>query len=275
MIAPIDYGDVRFFRMARTFRGRAMYWTGVYFVDGHLIDSGPPNVGAEAERLFSELAPRACVTTHHHEDHTGNHALLACRFGIVPRVHELALPRLASPERLHLYRRMAWGTPRPITCEPLGHSVETGTFRFRVIHTPGHSDDHVVLYEADRGWLFTGDLYLGPRLKYVRPDEDVHGMMASLRRVIALEPTVLFCQHRGRVERATAAHQQKLDSLCELQVRIEQLHAKGLSPERIARSLPGQDLLWRVWTAGHFSKLNLVRAILKPRGDAGLQTRRV
>lgn len=262
MITPVDYGDVRYFRVARTLRGRAIYWTGLYFVDGLLIDSGPPNVAAEAARLFQALAPRACVTTHHHEDHAGNHALLARCFNVVPLIHALGVGRVADPEPLHVYRRMAWGSPPPATCRPLGPSVEAGTLRFRVIHTPGHSDDHVVFFEPDRRWMFTGDLYLGPRLKYLRSDEDVHALMDSLRLAIALEPAVLFCQHRGRVERATAALQEKLDAMCELQGRIEQLHAAGRSPGEIARALPGTDLLWRVWTGGHFSKMNFVRAIL-------------
>src|SRR5262245_11048778 len=60
--------------MARTINGWGMYWTGVYFVDGLLIDSGPPKVRTDVERLFRELRVRACVTTHHYEDHSGNHA---------------------------------------------------------------------------------------------------------------------------------------------------------------------------------------------------------
>ncbi len=269
MIAPEPYDEVRFFRVARTFAGRAVYWTGVYFVDGLLIDSGPPNISTEAERLFRELGVRACVTTHHHEDHAGNHALLSDRFGIVPAIHARGVERLARPERLQMYRRVAWGVPRPVRCDVLGATVETERFRFDVVQTPGHSDDHVVLHEPNRGWLFTGDLYLGSRLKYVRADEDVHALMASLGRAIALEPSVLFCHHRGRIEQATGALRRKLDGMRELAGRVEQLYAEGRTPQEIARALPGRDLFWRVWTAGHFSKLNFVRAVLRPAAPAG------
>ena len=51
MIQPFEYGEVRYFQMARTFLGRAIYWTGVYYLDGLLVDSGPPN-----------LSPRQCAS---------------------------------------------------------------------------------------------------------------------------------------------------------------------------------------------------------------------
>ncbi len=92
VIVPFAYGEVRYFRMARTLLGRAMYWTGVYLVDGLLVDSGPPNLARDVRRLVGELGVRQCVTTHHHEDHSGNHGL---------------------------HRRVAWGARPPVSVGPL------------------------------------------------------------------------------------------------------------------------------------------------------------
>src|SRR3989442_12080100 len=106
MIHSYTYGDVRYFQMARTFFGRPIYWTGVYLVDGLLIDSGPPNLARDVRRLVHELGVRRCVTTHYHEDHSGNHALLARELRITPLPHALAVERLADRERSPtLYRR--------------------------------------------------------------------------------------------------------------------------------------------------------------------------
>lgn len=266
MILRFDYGPVRYFRMARTFLGQAIYWTGVYLVDGLMIDSGPPNLAPEVRQLVAELSVRQCVTTHHHEDHSGNHVLLATEFRITPLAHATALPRLAQRDtHPHLYRTVAWGVRQPARVAALDERLMTPHFRFEVIHTPGHAADHVALYEPDRGWLFSGDLYLAPKLRYLRADEDVHAMIASLSRVLALEPRVLFCQHRGRVENGAALLRHKLDFLLELGERIHALHRQGLSEKEIARALPGRDLLWRVWTAGDFSKRNFVRAFLRHR----------
>ena len=260
MIQPVSYGDIRFFRMARTLWGRAIYWTGVYLVDGLLVDSGPPNLARHVRRLVSELGVRQCVTTHYHEDHSGNHGLLI-ELRITPLAHELGLARLAQPDsHPQLYRRVAWGIRRPSPVARVDDWLETPRFRFRVIHTPGHAADHIVLYEPNRRWLFSGDLYLAPRLRYLRADEDVYAMLDSLRRVIALEPELLFCQHRGRVEQGAAMLSRKLDFLLELGERIHDLRRRGLDEVEIARALPGNDLLWRVWTGGDFSKRNFVRA---------------
>lgn len=263
MIRSFDYGEVRFFRMARALFGRAIYWTGVYLVDGLLVDSGPPNQEQEVHRLCRELTVRQCVTTHHHEDHSGNHGLLRERLGITPLAHARAVERIAQPEaHPQLYRRMAWGVPAPAPAAVVGELLETSRFRFQVISTPGHSEDHIALYEPDRRWLFSGDLYLAPKLRYLRADENIYAMLDSLRRVIALDPAVLYCQHRGLVEEATAMLRRKLDFLVALGERIHDLHRKGLSEGAIARALPGSDLLWRLWTGDHFSKRNFVRAFL-------------
>ena len=264
MISSFDYGDVRYFRMARTVLGRAIYWTGVYLIDGLLVDSGPPNLAHDVRRLVSNLAVRQCVTTHHHEDHSGNHGLLAAELRITPLAHANGVSRLAVADtHPQLYRRVAWGARAPAPAALLGEGLETSRFRFRVIHTPGHATDHVALFEPERGWLFSGDLYLAPRLRYLRADEDVYAMMDSLRRVLALEPQVLFCQHRGRVEQGAARLRDKLHFLVELGERIHELHGRGWSDAAIARALPGSDLLWRVWTGGDFSKRNFVRAFLR------------
>src|SRR6266404_401006 len=217
VILPFEYGDVRYFRMARTVLRRAIYWTGVYLVDGLLVDSGPPNLARDVRRLVGELSVRQCVTTHHHEDHSGNHGLLAGELRITPLAHASAVSRLALADtHPPLYRRVAWGARTPALTAPLGERVETSRFRFQVIHTPGHATDHVALFEPERGWLFSGDLYLAPRLRYLRADEDVYAMMDSLRRVLTLEPRVLFCQHRGRVEQGAARLRDKLEFLGEL-----------------------------------------------------------
>ncbi len=264
MIRGFNYVEVRYFRMARTFLGRAVYWTGVYFVDGLLVDSGPPNQAREVARLCRELAVRQCVTTHHHEDHSGNHRLLREQFHILPLAHAGGVQRIAAPEtRPQFYRRVTFGVPAPAESQAAGDWVETPRFRLQVVPTPGHAEDHIALWEPERRWLFSGDLFLGPRLKYLRSDEDIYALLASLRRAIALEPQTLFCQHRGRVENAGSALRQKLDSLVELGERIQGLHAQGLGEEQIARALPGSDLVWRLWTGGHFSKRNFVHAFLR------------
>jgi endoribonuclease LACTB2 len=240
------------------------YWAGIYYLDGLLIDSGPPNVAQEVLALCHELTVRQCVATHHHEDHAGNLSMIDEQLHITPLVHPRGVALIAQPdEQMHFYRRLTWGFCRPARAKPISDVVKTRGFRFQVFYTPGHSEDHIALYETERRWLFSGDLYLAPRLKVLRADEDVHALADSLRKMIALEPEVLFCQHRGRVENATVMLRRKLDSLVELGERIQDLQNRGLDEDEIASALPGKDFLWRTLTGGHFSKRNFVRAFLR------------
>src|SRR5207244_3411270 len=143
--------------MARPFLGRAIYWTGVYFVDGLLIESGPPNLARDVRTLAGELRVRQCVTTHNHEDHSGNNGVLASELRITPLAHRFAVARLAQPEaHPQLYRRVAWGARPAARVEPLSDRLDTPSFQFKVIHTPGHAADHVALSGRCRGTISRG-----------------------------------------------------------------------------------------------------------------------
>ena len=41
--------------------------------------------------------------------------------------------------------------PGPSRGQPIGEWVETDRYRFQVIHTPGHSPDHICLFEPEQG----------------------------------------------------------------------------------------------------------------------------
>ena len=74
---------------------------------------------------------------------------------------------------MEIYRRVAWGRFTTVEAAPLPEVVEAGGVRLEVVETPGHSPDHVCFFERERGWLFTGDLFLAERQRYLRMDEDL------------------------------------------------------------------------------------------------------
>src|SRR5215510_14389534 len=191
--------------MTRRWLGRPLYWTGAYVVDGLLIDAGPPALARELLHVLTDFPLIGQVATHHHEDHTGGASLLAERRGLTPRVHATGVPILAEGLTAELYHRVAWGRPRPVRAEALGSQVASRSLRFEVVPTPGHSVDHVCLFEPERGWLFTGDLFLAERLRYLRNDEDLAALIDSLRRVTRLPVREVFCAHRGPVRGGAAA----------------------------------------------------------------------
>ncbi len=268
MLKITTYGDVTRFDLGRTLAGRGRYWSTAYLVDGLLVDTGCAFSAPELLGALSKTALAGIVNTHTHEDHIGgNGPLQRERDGLGIRAHPLALPVLADPrgrQPLHLYRRVMWGWPEPSQGQPLsdGEMVETERFRFQVVYTPGHSPDHICLYEPDRGWLFTGDLFVGGRDRALRAGYDVWGIISSLKRIAALPATVLFpgsARVRDDPEAELAA---KIAYLEEMGERVLSLHKQGRSVRSIIRALLGGPMLIEVVTLGHFSRRWLVLSYL-------------
>ncbi|MCI0698935.1 MBL fold metallo-hydrolase [candidate division KSB1 bacterium] len=252
------------YKMARTVLGRDLYHVAAYFVDGLLIDTGFAYL---AEKFYQELKNKhvkRIVNTHHHEDHVGANYLFEQRQGLKAFAHSLARPLIEKPpEKLKLYRDVVWGVPQPAHPEAIGATISTAKHSFGVLHLPGHSHDHIGLYEPQQGWLFSGDLFLSVKVRVLRLDEDVYALMDSLRRVINLPLARLFCGSGKVLDNPGAMLKQKLAFYEELEQRIELLHQKGWEAEKIRDAVLGKEGVWPWMSQGEFSKLNLVKAILK------------
>jgi glyoxylase-like metal-dependent hydrolase (beta-lactamase superfamily II) len=69
-----------------------------------------------------------------------------------------------------------------------GDSIDLGDRTLKVISTPGHTPDSIVLLDERNGLLFTGDtFYPGPIYLY-RPETDLDAYVASIRKLAALSP---------------------------------------------------------------------------------------
>lgn len=262
MLEVIFQGEVLAVRMARTVLGRPLYSCYAFLVDGLLIDTGLSHVAGAFQAFLQEHHVEQVVITHHHEDHSGN-AWVANAWGLIPYAHPRCVEILSTGFPLQLYRHVIWGPVRPAACQPIPAQIQTGRHSFLVVHTPGHSEDMVVLLEQERGWLFSSDLFLSRRLLYLQPEEDVYQLIASLERILRYDFIVVFCSHRGRLEQGREALQAKLDHLRELEAAVKELRARGWEESAITRRLLGREG-WMTWlTGGHFSKRNLIRAFLR------------
>lgn len=248
-------------RMATTWLGRPLMFCHAYLVDGLLVDCGHPLVAPEFEQWAEGADIGKAVITHHHEDHAGNAAVLN-RMGITPSAHPLAASWLAAPPRLLFYERVIWGQPPPAAVQPLGEQVATPRYLFRVLHTPGHTGDHVALLEESRGWLFSGDLFLGDRLLYLRREEDARQILSSLLAVLRYDFDTVFCAHRGRVPQGRKLLARKYEFLQEKWQEACELSRQGKSDREITRRLLGREGLMTWATAWDLSKRQLVRSLL-------------
>ena len=140
--------------------------------------------------------------------------------------------------------------------------IETEHHSFRVVYTPGHSPDHLCLYEPEQGWLFSGDLYVGGRDRATRADYDIWQIIASLKQVAMLPAVKLFpgcAQVRENPKRELDA---KISYLEDLGERVLELHRQGWEVQEIVRALYGGPMLVEIFTLGHFSRRRLILSYL-------------
>ena len=148
-----------------------------------VIDPGPDDPVHHDEVLRTAGEVACVLVTHDHEDHGA---------GATAFAHRAHAPlwawRLEGADRLTDGQRFA--VPGAV---------------LKVVHTPGHSADHVVFFEPANGALFTGDAVLGRGTSFIDPpDGDLIAYLASLHRMQELAPRTIFPGHGPVATRAGA-----------------------------------------------------------------------
>ena len=154
-----------------------------------LIDTGA-GIGNIAEIVSNIYSGEIIVINSHiHFDHAGdnhrfsqvlvyNHPAAIARLKMGYTQAELAphaKPSLFAPGRIGDFDPAKYNIPssNPVPVED-GHILGLGDRRLRVIHTPGHSHDSIMLLDEDTGALFTGDSYY-PGPLYCHYEGDFYG----------------------------------------------------------------------------------------------------
>lgn len=230
-----------------------------------VIDTGPPNQWRKVRRFLKERAVDHVLVTHHHEDHGGNGGRIVRKFDARVMVHESGESFHRHGFRLPFYRWVAWGKPRPkYEPEILPNRIDlVDGHTLQPIHTPGHAEDHTVFLEPNRGWLFSGDLYISAKPQYLRKVEDPNQEIESLRKILQYDFETLFCAHRGVVPNGRAAVKEKLNYLISLREQVRFYQQQGDTIREIKHRLLGKEELMYWISLGDFSKRNYIEAFAR------------
>jgi glyoxylase-like metal-dependent hydrolase (beta-lactamase superfamily II) len=256
-VEPVETDVIRL--RCRSWRGVAVgYDVSAYVMRGVLVDTGFPRVSAEFVAAVRGMGLRGAVVTHWHEDHSGSTPALAAAgmpMALDPRCEVM----LRAQPAVALYRSQIWGrTPRlvapvaPFDPAPL-----------QLLTTPGHTADHQVVWDAERGIVASGDLFLGVKVRVAHEHESPRMLVESLRRVAALEPRLLLDAHRGPLTNVAPLLRAKIDWMEEVMGEILALSRAGAAEREIRQRVLGSEDLVGWASFGEYSKLAFVRAVLK------------
>ena len=162
------------------------------------IDTATPCLGWIADELAArDWTLKVIVSSHGHWDHIGDNAAVAEHTGAKIAAHPLDHDRLLHPRPVMAPFDIPPSVPAVDLAE--GGEVRFGSIRLRVLHTPGHTEGSVCLYEPDEGLLFTGDtLFAGGWGRVDLPGGDAAAMVESLARMLDLEDRVrVYPGHGG------------------------------------------------------------------------------
>lgn len=229
-----------------------------YAIRGIVIDSAFSDVGGELEQWLDASGPRGLIVTHYHEDHAGNVERMAQR-GLPLWIAPATLAHLTQPSRIGWYRRLCWGV-QPALESPVTPFAPEG---LELIPTPGHSHDHHVVWDPTTRTVFGADLFLGVKVRVSHPPhrEDVRAQIASLRRVIALNPLRYFDAHRGLIPSPVAQLKKKLTWMEETVAAIDAMLVQRLDDKAIVKRVFGGEDRIGLITFGDYSRKNFVASV--------------
>ncbi len=239
----------------------------LYMVEGVLIDTGPVRLSAFIVPYLDRQKIETVLLTHYHEDHSGNAPYLAGR-GIPVYINPSSLERCRDKTRLPLYRRIFWGNREAFSPYPLDEKLTAGGLTFKPVPTPGHVFDHRSFYLPEKGFLFTGDLFVTARPRMVLNTESTPRMIEDLKSVLQYDFTTVFCGHAGIVHRGREALQKKLDHLQDIQEKVHSYHDQGLNVPEITRKLFPGKLHLEYFSCKEWASEHMVRSIITGKATA-------
>jgi glyoxylase-like metal-dependent hydrolase (beta-lactamase superfamily II) len=132
--------------------------------------------------------------------------------------HASGTPELAARHRGVRFSKFPWpesDRQYPVHWEPLrdGDELQVGDEPIVVLHTAGHSPDHVAFWHPPSRTAFTGDLVVlgGSVMIEASRGGNMRGYLAALERILSLRPDRLLPAHGSEITSPAEVLRQHLD----------------------------------------------------------------
>ncbi len=261
----LNFDKVRGIKVGYAPFGKPLFSVIIYYIDGLLIDSGAYNTRESVKKFVTDNDVKQIALTHYHEDHAGNAGFLKKYLDVPVYGHPLTVESLKKNVRLKPYEYYLFGRLEKAEISPLPRVIETNKYKFIPIHTPGHSQDHVIYHEKNEGWVFSGDLFLGPKIKFFRKDEDIVLTIKSLYKLLSLDFDCLFCGHNPKLKDPKIFVKNKVDQMHNLMDDVSILINKGYSDKETLKVLTKGKEYYSgiIFTLGDVSYKNMVKDAIR------------
>ncbi len=265
--------------------------TGVYIIgEGEVavIDPGP-SVDEHLDAVLAGLNPGETVShilvTHTHSDHTAGVAKLqertgASTYGFGPHgpvpdkdpMEQISFDEYFTSEEKHTIEKEWADIPDELKREgpdldfvpdiavTHGDIVEGRGWSVEVVHTPGHTSNHVCFGLPDQKILFTGDHVMGWATSVIAvPDGNLFDYMASLRLLLGRDDQRYWPTHGPAIDQPHAYVRSFIEHRTGRENQI--LSALGDGPITIKDVVPSMyadtdKRLWRAAASSVFSHLH-------------------
>jgi glyoxylase-like metal-dependent hydrolase (beta-lactamase superfamily II) len=259
-----NFKEIKGYELGWSLLGPPLMTTFFYILGDLMIDTGQSLMQKKALRIARDNKIKRIFLTHHHEDHSGNAAVIKQSCDAAVYGHELTKRKMSASISILPYQKYMWGKSTPLKIELFPENIHTDMGLMIPVHTPGHAKDHTSFFLKDAGVLFSGDLYLGDKIKFFRVNENIRSEIMSLQKILELDFDTLLCGHHPKNKNGKKHIKNKLDFLEEFEGRIINYCGKGYTAKQILRVLKlKEDYFIKYFCFGDVSMLNGVMSVVR------------
>ena len=261
-----EFDGVHYYRFSIYRLGNNVQTVYTFVLDNLLIDTAQRYNRENILKVAKQHEINKIILTHHHEDHTGNVAFLMNELNIDAYAHPTAVKIMGKGYRMSPLAKLMNGSVEKAVLKPIGteETIQTEHYSLQPIYTPGHCDDHYCYYERNKGWLFSGDLYVADKIKYFANYESLLTQIESIKKLVALDFDTLFCSHNPKTHGGKQRLQNKLQFFEDFAGTVTRYYEQGHNARQIF-ALMGmkENYLNKYITLGGFCAENMVHSVVK------------